>query len=334
MDRRYLIFVSSTFNDLQDERRKVMEQILNMGHLPVGMELFQASNTDQWSYISRRIEECDYYVLIVGERYGSEALEGISYTEKEFDLAVELGIPVSAHLISDAAREELSRSKVEFGKEEKVNSFRAKCKANRIVKYWSNADELANNVGQSLHELFKVEPRVGLVRADQGVSPQLANELARLSVENSNLRTKLQDFEAEQGGYSITDMMAALANIELKEYYLKCGLEVGHRGQLSLLDFVMRIYLKYPDGFLFVNMCSFAEEILEVMHVGQGILIEPMQELVKRLSSLGVFHVMSTTGRHDSEIPGQIVVGENGRRILYKVYSPTDILQPMLQSLK
>lgn len=332
MDKRYLIFVSSTFDDLQEERRKVMEQILNMGHLPVGMELFQASNSDQWDYISQRIAECDYYVLIVGERYGSEALDGISYTEKEFDLAVSLGIPVSAHLISASARETLPRSKVEFDKKDKVNAFRARCENGRVVKYWSHAYELANNVGQSLNELFRVYPRVGLVRGDQVTSPQFANELARLSEENAALRLKISEFEREQGGHSITEVTDALSIVDLKQVYLSYGLEMSRERPLSLLDFLAELHLKYPDGFAFMRMCEFAADILKLNPMDGTFPIEPMLEVVKRLSALGIFHVIDTIGRFDSELPGQIVLGTLGNSILQSIYRPSDILKLVFKS--
>lgn len=42
MEKRYQIFISSTFEDLKDERAKVMETILNNDCFPAGMELFPA----------------------------------------------------------------------------------------------------------------------------------------------------------------------------------------------------------------------------------------------------------------------------------------------------
>jgi hypothetical protein len=61
MEPKHQVFVSSTFQDLQNERRVVMEQILNMGNIPVGIELFQAANESQWNYIKRRIYSCESY---------------------------------------------------------------------------------------------------------------------------------------------------------------------------------------------------------------------------------------------------------------------------------
>lgn len=80
MDKRYQVFVSSTYSDLQNERQKVMHTLMNMNCIPVGMEFFPSTDEEQFSYIKRVIDDSDYYVLIVGGRYGSLSEEGISYT--------------------------------------------------------------------------------------------------------------------------------------------------------------------------------------------------------------------------------------------------------------
>src|SRR5437763_2890043 len=91
---RYQIFVSSTYEDLREERQQATQAILEAGCFPSGMELFPASDDTQWELIKRVIEESDYYVVIVAGRYGSLGPEGRSYTEMEYDYAVEKGIPV------------------------------------------------------------------------------------------------------------------------------------------------------------------------------------------------------------------------------------------------
>lgn len=76
MNKRYQVFVSSTYQDLSDERMEVVKALLELDCIPCGMEYFPAANEDSWSYISKLIQECDYYVLIVGGRYGSLTKEG------------------------------------------------------------------------------------------------------------------------------------------------------------------------------------------------------------------------------------------------------------------
>jgi hypothetical protein len=71
MDKRDQVFVSSTFQDLQDERQEVMQAILELDCIPAGMELFPAANEEQWTLIKKVINDCDYYIVITAGRYGS-----------------------------------------------------------------------------------------------------------------------------------------------------------------------------------------------------------------------------------------------------------------------
>src|SRR5438552_2365098 len=87
-NKRYQVFVSSTYTDLTAARQGVLMLLLTMDCLPAGMELFGAVDEEQFEFIKRVIDESDYYVLIVGGRYGAVASDGKSYTEKEYDYAV------------------------------------------------------------------------------------------------------------------------------------------------------------------------------------------------------------------------------------------------------
>jgi hypothetical protein len=96
--KKYQIFVSSTYEDLRSERQEIMHALLELDCIPSGMELFPAANEDQWSLIKGVIDDCDYYVVVIGGRYGSLGPEGISYTEMEYRYAVSKGKPVIAFL--------------------------------------------------------------------------------------------------------------------------------------------------------------------------------------------------------------------------------------------
>lgn len=89
MEKKYQVFISSTYEDLKDERLGVIASLLTANCIPVGMEQFTASGLSQWEYIKTMIDMSDYYILILAGRYGSVELEsGLGYTEKEFDYAV------------------------------------------------------------------------------------------------------------------------------------------------------------------------------------------------------------------------------------------------------
>ena len=68
MDRFFQVFVSSTFEDLKDERSQVSNALAKAGYVAAGMELFPASDQQQLEYIKRIIDRSDYYVVIVGGR--------------------------------------------------------------------------------------------------------------------------------------------------------------------------------------------------------------------------------------------------------------------------
>ncbi|WP_289301301.1 DUF4062 domain-containing protein [Sporofaciens musculi] len=96
--KRYQIFVSSTFVDLKKERAAVLESILHLKCFPAGMELFPSASESQFNYIKRIIDDSDYYILLIGGRYGDDSM-GLSYTEQEFDYAAGKGIPILAFLL-------------------------------------------------------------------------------------------------------------------------------------------------------------------------------------------------------------------------------------------
>src|SRR4051812_38300340 len=95
-DKKYQVFVSSTYSDLIKAREEVIKVILSLYQIPIGMEMFSADNEEQWSIIRSTIDNSDYYILIVGHRYGSLTKENISFTEKEFDYAKSIGLPIIA----------------------------------------------------------------------------------------------------------------------------------------------------------------------------------------------------------------------------------------------
>jgi Domain of unknown function (DUF4062) len=187
---KFQVFVSSTYRDLVEERRAVIEAVLAMGHIPVGMEVFEAGNDDQWTYIRNRIDEVDYYLVIVAEHYGSIGKKGLSYTEMEYRYAIEHQVPVAALLLDSKSRDSWPKSKIDFENRDKLEKFRTLCQK-RMVAYWSDANSLGARSMQALMGLIRDKPRTGWVSGDQAMSPQLAAELARLSEENARLREEV-----------------------------------------------------------------------------------------------------------------------------------------------
>lgn len=183
MDKKYQVFVSSTYEDLQVERKAVMEALLQMNCFPVGMEYFNASDESQWEVIKQLIDECDYYVLILAGRYGSiEESSGKSYTQKEYEYAVSKSVPVITFLYKEP--DSLPKSKTEQNKdsEAKLEAFKENVKK-RLCKYWTSSDNLASQVVLSLNSLIKTKPRVGWIKANQ-LDAETSKEILKLREKN------------------------------------------------------------------------------------------------------------------------------------------------------
>jgi Domain of unknown function (DUF4062) len=186
---KYQVFVSSTYEDLKQEREQVVKAVLEMGHIPVGMEMFSAADVQQWQIISRHIESSDYYVVIVAHRYGS--MEGDrSYTEKEYDYAIERGVPVLAFVIDETVAWPPTRLEKEKKKRDALERFKDKVRT-RYISTWTSTADLYGKVSIALTKQMTASPRPGWVRASEAPGPEVLAELARLSKENAELRLQL-----------------------------------------------------------------------------------------------------------------------------------------------
>jgi len=150
MDKRYQVFLSSTYADLREERSKVLQALREMDCIPAGMELFPAADEEQWQFIKKIIDDCDYYILIIGGRYGSLTPDGVSYTEREYDYACERKVPVLAFLHEQPEDIPVGKSDIEPQVRQKLEVLRTRVSQGRLVKFWKSAEELPGLVALSL----------------------------------------------------------------------------------------------------------------------------------------------------------------------------------------
>lgn len=201
MKKKYQIFISSTYKDLVKARAKVRDAILSMMHFPVGMEMFNAADEEQWEIIKETIDSSDYYVLILGQRYGSEIEEGsdagISYTEKEFRYATEKKIPILVFIMADSVP--LQRDFIESDSQrKKLEKFKVIASHGHTMQWWENEDELARKVIASLHQQMDRKERTGWIRGDSfdieasyAELLKLNKKICELEEENEKLKSQI-----------------------------------------------------------------------------------------------------------------------------------------------
>ena len=178
MGKKYQVFVSSTYEDLKEERRKVIEVLLFGDCIPVGMEYFPASNDEQMEVIKRYIDECDYYILVIGDRYGSvNPKTNKSYIQMEYEYAEEKGIPICVFI-----KENQENCK----KDKDLTEFCDKIKPKKMCGFWKDENELALNILKSLSDLKNRNPQGGWVRYDK-IALERDSECLKLKKENEKL---------------------------------------------------------------------------------------------------------------------------------------------------
>lgn len=211
MEKKYSFFISSTYEDLKEERDAVIHTVLTLGQFPVGMEMFSAINMDQWNIIKKSIDSCDYYILIIGNKYGSiDEDSGLSYTEKEFDYAISQGIPVLAFIANDNIS--LSVSKVEQDAEKIIGlrKFKDKVKNSHLyVTFWDNKDKLEALVSQSISKSILNSNRPGWIRCTANIDVLNGNNENSKFIQHDTVRKPYLWVEVEDG--------IANVNLEIKE---------------------------------------------------------------------------------------------------------------------
>ncbi|MCE3027982.1 DUF4062 domain-containing protein [Salinicola sp. DM10] len=198
MDKRYQVFVSSTYADLKNERQHVIQALMEMDCIPAGMELFPAADEEQWNFIKKVIDDCDYYLLVIGGRYGSTTDDGISYTEKEFDYAVDQGLKVVALIHGAPDNIPFGKSETDPELREKLFAFKDKVMTGRLVKFWQAASELPGLVALSLTKTIKMYPAVGWVRANHAASEDILSDINQLRKQNAELQNTVNELGVQQ----------------------------------------------------------------------------------------------------------------------------------------
>ena len=192
MKKRLQVFVSSTFVDLIEERQSAVSAILKSGHIPAGMELFTAGDSNQWDIIKRWIDESDVYMLILGGRYGSvEPNSGVSYTELEYNYAVEIGKPLFSVVIKDSALDEKvksgGRAILEMERPSELKLFKEKVLTN-MSSFYEDTKDIRLCVMESLPEIAATRELSGWVSGNEVPDTKgLVDEIAKLNGEIASL---------------------------------------------------------------------------------------------------------------------------------------------------
>lgn len=288
MDKRYQVFVSSTFKDLEEERDTAVQTLMKIDSIPAGMELFPAADVDQFEFIKTIIDGSDYYVLIIGGKYGTVTEEGVSYTEKEYDYALEKNIPVLAFLHKNP--DILISKNVERTQEaiDKLDAFRNKASNGRLVEFWENKDQLASQIIIGMTKATKMFPRVGWVRADKVSSLESLSDINELRKENDKLKKEIKELSSKDSESNLFDKF-----LDDNDFY-------------KLSD-IVRIESYVTSGAI-SNIMPIEVSLLDIFKIIAPQLSpsQPEDKMVKHVDNMLAKKVISKYALHNSKKSGSV----------------------------
>ena len=280
MDKHYKVFISSTYEDLKAERDAILQAILRLNQFPAGMELFTARSEPPWEVITEAIDSSDYYVLVIAGRYGSVAPEGISYTEKEYNYAVNQGLRILAFIHSSPDDIAIGKSEIDDGKREQLAAFRTRVQEH-TRNTWATLEELTQAVTTALAVDIITHPATGWVRAN--------------GVDNTELLKKLEQLRQQNDDLSDDNAQLEFENIQLKE-----AIQDKQLNAKSPKEIAAELPTELADVFLTVNNAdNHTHMTLRGMLDGS----REGAEFHEAVASLISMELLTDAGEHGSIVP-------------------------------
>jgi hypothetical protein len=128
--------------------------LLALDCIPSGIEVFPAISGTPVDLIKKIIDGCDYYLLILGGRYGSIGPDGISYTEMEYQYALSIGKPTISFLHRNPNNITLGNAVPTDEGKEKLKAFRALVEKKHCM-YWQSPQELGASITKISPPIYK-----------------------------------------------------------------------------------------------------------------------------------------------------------------------------------
>lgn len=148
MNSTYRFYICSTFLDLKEERKAVMEVISSLNQIPVAYEFFPASNESPFNNAKKIIDSSDYIIMIIGSKYGTSDTEGVSYVEAEYNYAISNNKPVLPFIYYVEGAVPVQK---------KMRDFQERIKSKQLVSFWTSIDQLKMQVLYALVNLLQKE---------------------------------------------------------------------------------------------------------------------------------------------------------------------------------
>lgn len=227
-DPVYRVFISSTYEDLKNERECARRIVTDVGFLSLGMESFLSSDRHKCDIIKEEIDKCDYFILILGKKYGSYVKDDIiSYTEMEYNYALKQNKPILAFIID--SKIESDDEKEDYQRFRKRLTYDNDC----MVSYWKDEHSLEHSISKSL---YNTKLR------------NLEQENKRIKKEKKELEFRFTGMELKDIDHIIVELSLAKDELVLKRKNEADSIKIKSlEKDISELEFGIRDYKRYSE---------------------------------------------------------------------------------------
>lgn len=209
IDKRYHVFICTSGADMQAERVVLSQALVSQGFFSWGLEQRTPLTT---AFARRQIDDCDYFVLLLGGCYGELSASGVSYMHLEYIYAVTKRKPILV-IMHEAPegrpielQEKTSEARLKF------QEFRQQLQREReVIVTYRNMRDLEVAVRRGMPLMTERYPAPGWIR------PQ---DTQKLLDEIDSLRQKLAQSGNQTNNTTSTEPTLNLPQVALEETFV------------------------------------------------------------------------------------------------------------------
>lgn len=145
------VFLSSTFEDMKEYRKAIIDRIIKRRMVPICMENWGANANKVTSVITDEVKKADIYLGIFGTRYGYvDENTNMSMTEIEYREALASNKPILVYIAKNA-KDDITTG----DNSQKMLELLTEIEKERIVYYFNSIDQLGEQVFADLERYIK-----------------------------------------------------------------------------------------------------------------------------------------------------------------------------------
>ncbi len=140
------VIISSTARDLPEYRDTAIHVCQRLSLVPIAMEEFGPDPRQAAEFCRQKVDEADVFLAIIAHRYGDRPSgSSLSYTEIEYDRAIERGKPVLIFMVDDDVAW-LPKMMDQGESREKLERFKAKLRGKHVVRSFKDVAQFKEDL--------------------------------------------------------------------------------------------------------------------------------------------------------------------------------------------